>query len=102
MKMADGRCSYCGIQLTIGTMTGDHVIPRSIGGGKGFNLIPACKVCNTARGDKPIYLYRYPKFLKARYFAVLPQAIQINLLINKDYLLAKYSSGAVSAESLKG
>lgn len=47
------RCAYCaatGLPLEI-----DHVIPRSHGGGdRVANLVIACRVCNLAKGDKPL------------------------------------------------
>lgn len=42
------KCIYCGEEAT----TKDHIIPRSWGGSNDkSNLVPACKLCNTTRGD---------------------------------------------------
>lgn len=47
-------CHFC--QQEIGTperpFTRDHVVPRSIGGlDERWNVVPACKECNGAKGD---------------------------------------------------
>jgi len=41
-------CFYCGDAEK--EMTRDHFIPKSHGGGKGKNLVTACKACNRAKG----------------------------------------------------
>jgi len=49
-KRDNNTCQYCGAtkHLTI-----DHVIPKSKGGGEGWeNLVVACSTCNTKKGDK--------------------------------------------------
>ena len=45
------HCVYCGILLTRTTLTRDHVIPRSAGGGPGENLVPCCGPCNRAKAN---------------------------------------------------
>lgn len=55
--LRDGlACIYCGGTLEDGlTMTLDHVIPYSQGGGNGeWNLVTACLRCNSSRGDRPV------------------------------------------------
>lgn len=43
-------CAYCG---TDGPMTKDHVIPISRGGtDNASNVVPACKSCNSSKGNK--------------------------------------------------
>src|SRR5690349_9355734 len=34
--------------------TWDHKIPKSKGGGKGFNLVMACRQCNTEKGTMSV------------------------------------------------
>lgn len=48
----DGEeCCYCGVSLTPGTRTIDHVIPRSLGGSNKIdNLVLACSPCNEEKG----------------------------------------------------
>ncbi len=45
------HCAYCNELLTRSTLTRDHVIPRSAGGGPGDNLVPCCAPCNRAKAD---------------------------------------------------
>ncbi len=44
-------CAYCNELLTRSTLTRDHVVPRSAGGGPGDNLVPCCAPCNRAKAD---------------------------------------------------
>lgn len=45
-------CMWCGLRLTIATVTEDRLIPGSSGGKYvRSNLGPACVVCNRSRGD---------------------------------------------------
>jgi 5-methylcytosine-specific restriction endonuclease McrA len=45
------QCHYCGYEDEV--MTVDHLLPRSRGGDNSLeNLIPACRKCNYARGNK--------------------------------------------------
>lgn len=47
------RCAYCRCQLTMETMTLDHVVPRSKGGAfEVGNLIASCGPCNSAKGNQ--------------------------------------------------
>lgn len=46
----DWECQYCGQG---GTLTVDHVIPRSKGGGTSWeNVVASCAPCNRRKGDK--------------------------------------------------
>lgn len=47
-KNAKDMCFYC--QTDYGD-TDDHVVPKSKGGTRVNNLVPACRVCNGAKGD---------------------------------------------------
>lgn len=54
------ECHYCGVRLTLKTLTFDHVIPLSKGGAMGIkNIIPACRTCNCKRGNTD-----YEKFVR--------------------------------------
>jgi 5-methylcytosine-specific restriction endonuclease McrA len=47
------QCAYCGKPGTLGSLTYDHVVPRSRGGLTNFNnVISACKPCNTRKGSR--------------------------------------------------
>ena len=44
-------CQYCGQER--GNLTVDHVIPRSKGGGSGWdNIVTCCAPCNRRKGDR--------------------------------------------------
>jgi 5-methylcytosine-specific restriction endonuclease McrA len=57
------KCAYCGSRQNL---TIDHVVPRSQGGKDTWdNLVTACQVCNTKKGDRTpeqaeMPLYRDP------------------------------------------
>lgn len=47
-------CQYCG--ASGGTLTLDHVIPRSRGGATVWdNVVLACRRCNAKKGDRPLH-----------------------------------------------
>ncbi len=46
----DWECQYCGAR---GSLTVDHVIPRSKGGDSGWeNIVASCAPCNRRKGDR--------------------------------------------------
>jgi 5-methylcytosine-specific restriction endonuclease McrA len=46
-------CMYCGKELTVATMTYDHVQPRTKGGPHSWdNVVASCKDCNNAKSDE--------------------------------------------------
>jgi 5-methylcytosine-specific restriction endonuclease McrA len=61
-------CTYCGQVLTRSTLTRDHVVPKSKGGPRGDNLVPACGPCNRAKADRSLlaYLLRNPAHTTGR------------------------------------
>jgi 5-methylcytosine-specific restriction endonuclease McrA len=54
LELAERRgwlCHWCAATLTPSTVTADHLVPVSEGGGNGReNIVAACKRCNSARG----------------------------------------------------
>ena len=49
-------CQYCGGELTISSMTYDHVKPRASGGTHDWsNVVASCKECNNLKGDSTDY-----------------------------------------------
>jgi 5-methylcytosine-specific restriction protein A len=49
-KIATGICHYCGRKFKPQELTMDHKIPLSRGGtSERFNIVPACKECNTKK-----------------------------------------------------
>jgi hypothetical protein len=53
VKERDGElCAWCSCKMTTEEATIDHVIPVSFGGpDQPYNLIRACRSCNSARGN---------------------------------------------------
>ena len=46
------RCIWCGVRLTYGTLTAEHLTPQSKGGdNRRLNLAAACRICNSTRGS---------------------------------------------------
>ena len=46
-------CQYCSRQLDWGSLTSDHVVPRSRGGRTCFeNIVTACRACNSRKADR--------------------------------------------------
>ncbi len=53
------RCHYCGVGLTIDTVTIDHMKPKSKGGHTNVkNLVAACLTCNRAKADRSYAMFR--------------------------------------------
>ncbi len=54
-------CQYCGVER--GTLTVDHVIPRSKGGSSAWeNIVASCAPCNRRKGDRlPAQADMHPK-----------------------------------------
>lgn len=58
-NMFGGRCAYCGRS---GPLDQDHVIPLSRGGRHAIaNIVPACRSCNSSKGNK--FLVEWQLFL---------------------------------------
>jgi 5-methylcytosine-specific restriction endonuclease McrA len=52
------ECHYCGTHIGYGSITLDHVQPISKGGAMGLrNIVPACRSCNTTRGNLEYELF---------------------------------------------
>lgn len=52
MRRDGSWCWWCGVPLTKGNSTADHVLPKSKGGnGRRRNLVLCCYSCNQAKGD---------------------------------------------------
>lgn len=50
------RCGYCGRQFQRGSLTLDHIIPKSLGGKTTWdNIISACGECNAHKADLPLH-----------------------------------------------
>jgi len=72
------QCPYCNSLMTrpdkqsLSSITLDHVVPKSLGGGKKENLIACCRFCNSRKGHFPkvwFFFLTVPKTLsKEMYF----------------------------------
>ena len=46
-------CQYCGLRADSGSLTIDHIVPRSRGGQNTWsNTVAACFACNNRKGDR--------------------------------------------------
>lgn len=64
LKKYNGRCAYCGNPITAGTMTIDHIFPKSKGGQRTErNMRPSCFLCNQIKAD--LNGYAFKKRIKA-------------------------------------
>lgn len=53
------RCYYCDISISINELTEDHRIPLSRGGTDWIaNIVPACRSCNSRKGNKTEQEYK--------------------------------------------
>jgi hypothetical protein len=61
-----GRCYYCGLLLDWKTtFTVDHIIPRIGKGGHQLeNVVPCCRSCNSAKGDRDIEEFRFNRSIQ--------------------------------------
>lgn len=50
---SEAECVWCRRPLTFDTMTLEHLVPKSKGGSDRLdNLAPACRKCNSGRGNR--------------------------------------------------
>ena len=58
LEVQNGLCIYCDEPLTPETMTTEHIIPRSKGGGtiRG-NIAACCRACNETKGNSDPFLF---------------------------------------------
>jgi 5-methylcytosine-specific restriction endonuclease McrA len=55
----NGRCAYCGKQISVKEMQIDHFTPQIYGGTDSHdNLMPACRDCNNYKCSWDIELFR--------------------------------------------
>ncbi|MBS0187097.1 MAG: HNH endonuclease [Planctomycetes bacterium] len=74
------RCVYCRREIAYHAATIDHVVPRSMGGRGGSNLVVACETCNSTKGSLPHseFVNRFAELAKARADAKLQRRISRN------------------------
>ena len=58
-KKYDGRCAYCGCEITIKQMQVDHLWPIRLNGIDAIeNWMPSCRRCNNYKTGNPPYSFR--------------------------------------------
>ena len=79
-----GVCAHCGNPSSGKDRTVDHYVPKSYDGGNDLrNLLPLCKKCNLARGNKPIDPFEFiNSHLKNAFFNAL--LIKMNMKISAE------------------
>jgi hypothetical protein len=59
LNKCEGRCAYCGKELSLSSMTIDHIKSKDSGGGNNMkNLHPACRECNTKKTNMSLSEFR--------------------------------------------
>ena len=59
LDKTEGRCSYCGTNISIDGFAVDHFVPLAKGGTNDFdNLMPSCAECNTRKNAMDIERFR--------------------------------------------
>ena len=59
LKKYNGRCAYCGCELRRGSVTVDHVVPKSKGGTlSNNNTKPSCIICNKLKASMSLDEFR--------------------------------------------
>lgn len=51
----EGKCQYCGVQVSAEKYTLDHIVPKARGGQTNWlNVVTCCQKCNQRKGDKSL------------------------------------------------
>jgi 5-methylcytosine-specific restriction endonuclease McrA len=83
----DWRCAYCGNRLTRNTRSVDHVVPLECGGPHSrWNLVPACRNCNSSKHDSLPHTWRNCPILTTTTSVVLWKIVLVNLPLDKVVL----------------
>lgn len=83
-------CQYCGRNLhdaAPADITLDHLQARAAGGNNGeSNLVTACRACNCARQDKPLYRWIADAAHRAKIRAQARRSISRHLVLARDLI----------------
>ena len=59
-EKTQGKCYYCGVEISLEEMTVDHLQPMSQNGTNDLdNLVPTCRSCNASKGVKTVEEFRF-------------------------------------------
>ena len=85
-------CQYCGIVLTAGELTLDHVIPRSRSGKSTWeNLVACCHPCNRRKGNQLLHELTDMKLLREpRSFSLHTSRHIMRMIGHSDQKWRKY------------
>ena len=79
-------CIYCGVPLSTGAVTYDHIVPRSLGGRSCYeNYVIACPDCNVAKGSLPVdeFIRNFPEKKRLTYIHRVNDLVRCGLMSNK-------------------
>lgn len=69
-------CVYCQMALPFSLIEADRIIPGAQGGDyRRSNLVPACRVCNSRRGDKSLWSFA-PKLARRLVARGIPVSVK--------------------------
>lgn len=84
----EGRCAYCGKELTTSNFHIDHINPKSCGGGnETSNLNPSCANCNASKSDKDLEDYRLFMMIRNSAFNGIITTALWRLLQNRGVMI---------------
>ena len=95
-------CAYCGLRYRLHDLSGEHVLPRSLGGQTRWtNMVTACRPCNLRKGHRTPEQAGMP----LRYVPYVPNLYEAFILRNRRILtdqMAFLMSGVPSGSRLRG
>lgn len=72
LQKSKSRCCHCGKELSLSTMTVEHVIPISKGGTNDMeNMVALCETCNAEKDDLVVNPIDFYKFINKDYMEEL-------------------------------
>jgi len=81
-----GICQYCFEKVSMSEATKDHLYPRSLGGtNHDFNLVLACRSCNSAKDNKYPYFDVDGKEVKPKISSMYASIIPENFTIRDEW-----------------
>ena len=86
-----GKCGYCRCNVSMKTMTIDHIMPKSRGGKNEWeNCVCSCEKCNARKGDRTPEEAGMP--LRVRIYAPRLDEKWLHSDIDYNELMASYVS----------